>query len=111
MQQLLMPELTVNRENVLKLFETIAAEEGGGVPLWEIMATFLDTWRSKAATWMKPNDLRDILSDLRWSGLKPYSEYTIDEFVTMIWDEVIENIDAATMDQVITHLKPYFADE
>ena len=99
MQNMLIPEMALTKENLLTHFKGMAKRDLR--PLWETIAIALDEWRQAHDSEMKKGDLAEELSDLRWNGCKKYEEYTVEELLQHFWDEVVENSEAQTMDQLL----------
>jgi len=99
MQNMLIPEMALNQENLLNHFKGMAKRDEREV--WETIAIALDSWRQAHDSEMEKGDLSEELSDLRWNGCKAYKEYTVEELLQHFWDEVVENSEATTMDQLL----------
>jgi len=105
-QPLLFKDQEINKKNLLARFEYLTEKYNHDARLLVgeqetvvgIIAMYLDSWRQVHEAQMKPYELAESLSELRYKGVRPYHEYSVDELLTMFWDEVVENTSHSRMD-------------
>ena len=105
-QQLLFKDQEITKKNLLARFEYLTEKHNHDARLLVgeqetvagIIAMYLDTWRQVHQAQMKASDLADMISDMRYNGVKHYVKLHVDELLTMFWDEVVENTEHVRMD-------------
>jgi hypothetical protein len=86
------PKDPVTKEAILAWAQGLAQEAEPGEATRELLWCLLGRWFWRSLEWQDAGDLRESLHELVTSGpaQKPYCDYTIDECLTQIVEEIVE---------------------